>query len=246
MQKTLIFLFVALLFSCKADSDLFLSPATYAHTEEADGLKVDIEIPMAAGEQKMGKAINRGLTEEIIYLLAFNDEMEATSVEEAIASFAAGFKELKTQFPDETPNWEARVKGKTVYEGEKILTIRLDTYLFTGGAHGYNEVIFLNFDKKRAEELAPEELFRNPKRFAEYAEQRFRAKHKIPENTSINSTGFMFEGDTFYLPENIGFNRKGLTLIYNPYEVASYADGPILLELSMDEIQPYLARKFRS
>ena len=41
----------------------------------------------------------------------------------------------------------------------------------------------------------------------------------------------MFEEDRFSLPENLGFTPGGLELLYNPYEVASYADGPISLVL---------------
>ncbi|MEO0900921.1 MAG: DUF3298 domain-containing protein, partial [Bacteroidota bacterium] len=33
----------------------------------------------------------------------------------------------------------------------------------------------------------------------------------------------------FHLSENIGYVPEGIQLIYNQYEVASYADGPIVL-----------------
>ena len=53
----------------------------------------------------------------------------------------------------------------------------------------------------------------------------------------------MFENDEFYLPENIGFTQEGLQLFYEQYEVASYADGPIILTLKYKEIEPYLKFK---
>ena len=51
----------------------------------------------------------------------------------------------------------------------------------------------------------------------------------------------MFENDEFYLPNNIGFTKNGLQLIYNQYEVASYADGPMSITLPYAEIRNYLA-----
>src|SRR5690606_11666613 len=65
----------------------------------------------------------------------------------------------------------------------------------------------------------------------------------IPATESINSTGFMFENDVFYLPRNIGFTDDGLLLVYERYEVASYADGPIRLTFPYPEIGRFLKLK---
>ena len=56
----------------------------------------------------------------------------------------------------------------------------------------------------------------------------------------------MFDGETFYLPENIGFTQEGIQLLYNQYEVASYADGPIVLTLSYKEVKDYLTVKIKA
>lgn len=87
------------------------------------------------------------------------------------------------------------------------------------------------------------DLFINSMEFQEYAEGKFRDQENIPGTESINSTGFMFENDTFYLPQNIGFTKNGLQLIYERYEVASYADGPIVLTLPYPEINSFLRLK---
>ncbi|MEO0900922.1 MAG: RsiV family protein [Bacteroidota bacterium] len=65
---------------------------------------------------------------------------------------------------------------------------------------------------------------------------------KIPQDENINITGFMFDGDVFHLSENIGYVPEGIQLIYNQYEVASYADGPIVLTIPYTEINKYLKR----
>jgi hypothetical protein len=71
-------------------------------------------------------------------------------------------------------------------------------------------------------------------------------QEKIPEGEPINSTGYMFERDTFYLPQNIGFTQDGVKLLYNEYEVASYADGPVELLLPYKEVKKYLSGRIRS
>ena len=55
----------------------------------------------------------------------------------------------------------------------------------------------------------------------------------------------MFEKEKFYLPNNIGFTKKGIALCYNQYEVASYADGPIVLTLPFNEVKKYLSTRIK-
>ncbi|NNE76731.1 MAG: DUF3298 domain-containing protein, partial [Pricia sp.] len=110
----------------------------------------------------------------------------------------------------------------------------------------YSSKRFLNFDKRKGRELENWQLFRNREDFQLFAERKFRNQEDIPLQGPINSTGFMFEKDSFYLPENIGFTKEGVKLLYNPYEVASYADGPIILTLPFKEVAPFLVTKTKS
>ncbi|HBU78322.1 MAG TPA: hypothetical protein DEF18_09490, partial [Muricauda sp.] len=52
-------------------------------------------------------------------------------------------------------------------------------------------------------------------------------------------------GDSFHLSNNVGYTKDGIQLIYNQYEVASYADGPIVLVLTYNEVNPFLERKVK-
>ena len=182
----------------------------------------------------------------MISLLVHDEEVEASTLTDAIRSFKNGYTELRKLFPDETAVWKAKIAGSVSYEDKNVLTIAMNSYLFTGGAHGYTTRRFLNFDKRKGEEIENWELFKDQKHFKNFAETKFRIQENIPPNHPINSTGFMFEQDKFYLPENIGFTAEGLVLLYNQYEVASYADGAIELVLPYPEIRNYLARKVKS
>ncbi|MEX0362627.1 MAG: RsiV family protein, partial [Allomuricauda sp.] len=115
-------------------------------------------------------------------------------------------------------------------------------YTFTGGAHGYSAVTFLNFDKIKGQETEQWELFEDEEGFVNYAETKFRIQEGIPQDANINGTGFMFEGDHFHLSENLGYTQDGIQLIYNQYEIASYADGPKILTIPFAEANKYLKR----
>ena len=235
-----------LLLGCKNEEKLTIEPVHIANENCADCPIIDITLPKVLDRSKVGRTLETSLREEVIMLLTFDEELEATTIDEAVASFNEGYSGLKDKFEDETAEWEAKINAQVSHDDKNLLTVHLDSYLFTGGAHGYKAIRYLNFDKKKGKELENWELFKNLPDFEKFAEEKFRSKENILKGTSINSTGFMFEKDVFYLPENMGFTDKGLHLVYNPYEVASYADGPIDLLLPYAEIKNFLAYKLKS
>lgn len=236
-------LLVLFLWNCEKDDRLTFEPVDFI-TENCNSCpKVTIHIPRALDDKPISNIINSSVQEEVISLLIYDDEIEATNIEEAIQSFKNGYLELKKMYPDEPVGWEADIEGKVTYEDKNILTIQVNSYSFTGGAHGFSSTRFLNFDKVKGLEMETMELFKDPLEFQNFAEAKFRKQEKIPDTGSINATGFMFEDDKFYIPENIGFTQEGLQLFYEQYEIASYADGPIILTLKYQEIEPYIKFK---
>lgn len=226
---------------CKQQEDtLTFEPYSIASKSCENCPTVSISIPKAMDKTKLSETVNIALREEIIALLNFDEESDAQNLEGAVHAFVKDYQDLNGKFPEESMPWEATIDGVVTYESKKILTIRLASYLFTGGAHGYTTNRFLNFDKEHGTELEGGELFKSEEDFIILAESEFRKQENIPSKAPINSTGFMFETESFHLPENIGYTDDGLLLFYEPYEIASYADGPIILTLSFKDVNPFL------
>lgn len=240
MKNVFLICILAVLFSCASDSSTGLTMRQYEGTVCETCPLVRISIPEAEDETALGEAVNRAIREEIIELLDFDQEKNAANITDAIEAFKMGYQNLQKEFPEELTGWEASVDGTKSYEDPLLLTIKLDTYIFTGGAHGYGATTYLNFDKITGAELMGSELLKNQVAFSKFAEEVFRKKYNIPQDAPINSTGFMFEDNRFTLPENIGLTAKSIVLHYNPYEAASYADGALILEIPMAEGLPYL------
>ncbi len=245
MKKILLpMLFLWLAIGCQSETKLTFEPLELQGEECGECPNIEINVPNALDESPVAMAINRALKEEVISILSFSEGQDIDNVDKAIASFSNSYKELKSKFPDEV-GWEAEINGEVVYEDANIVTVMVNSYSFTGGAHGYASTSFLNFDKRRGAELENRELFDDMEGFEKLAEAKFRIQEEIPEGKNINATGFMFEGDTFHLSQNIGYTKEGIQLIYNQYEVASYADGPIVLTLPYEEVNVYLKRKVK-
>lgn len=244
---TCLFLLVMLI-GCKNEHQLTLAPKNISGDDCAGCPKVSINVPEVLENSKVAENINNSISEEIISMLLFEEkeDIEIATIARAIESFNNGYAEMNELYDDEGESWEANINGKVTYEDKNILTIELDSYLFTGGAHGYTSGRFLNFDKKKGIELEVWQLFRDKDDFRKFAETKFREQENIPKEKPINYTGFMFEQDSFYLPENIGLTKKGIQLLYNQYEVASFADGPIELVLPYAESAKYLKGKIKS
>ncbi|MBT8236718.1 MAG: DUF3298 and DUF4163 domain-containing protein [Bacteroidia bacterium] len=241
MNKFLLFLAVLLfVIGCRDEQSLGMLPMTYTQQDP----KVQLQLPQADSTLQLGRSVNEALEEEVISLLAFDEALDISDITMAVKSFTAGYKELTENFPG-TPEWEANVTANISYEDAHILSIKMESYLFTGGAHGYEEIRFLNFDKRRGRVIEGINMFTNFGPILDLAEAAFRHMHNIPEEASINSTGFMFEGEVFHLPDTIGFDTHGMILHYNQYEVASYADGPIRISLPWVDVQPLLRKKYR-
>ncbi|MEM9362878.1 MAG: DUF3298 and DUF4163 domain-containing protein [Bacteroidota bacterium] len=242
MKKPIVaLLFILSLLGCENDAKLTFGTFELSKASCEDCPQVQITLPEALDNTNLAKTINTALKEEVIALLSFEEEKDIDSVGHAVESFVTNFHDLKKKFQDEVP-WEAKITGDVVYEDTQMLTLVLNAYVFTGGAHGYNSTSFLNFDKLKGTELENWELFEDEEAFSHFAETKFRIQEKIPQDENINATGFMFDGDVFHLSENIGYVPEGIQLIYNQYEVASYADGPIVLTIPFVEINKYLRR----
>ncbi|WP_067034895.1 DUF3298 and DUF4163 domain-containing protein [Allomuricauda sp. CP2A] len=246
MKKYLgVLLFLWILVGCQTEHKLTFEPLNLQGESCQNCPEITINIPHALDDTGVATAINRSLREEVIALLSFSENEDVGDIDQAMASFTDSYKELKTKFPDEI-GWEAKINGEIIYEDANLVTIVVNSYTFTGGAHGYGSTSYLNFDKRKGTELENWELFDDPEGFEKFAETKFRIQEDIPQDSNINATGFMFEGDMFHLPYNVGYTQDGVQLIYNQYEVASYADGPIVLTLPYAEVNVYLKRKVKS
>jgi len=232
--------------ACSDENRLTFEPNEIVWDNCNDCPLISISVPNVVEKSKIGQNINNAIAEEIISILIYDEQTQITSITDALESFKKGFTDLNELYTDEGESWEANITGEVTYEDKNTLTISLDSYLFTGGAHGYSTKRFLNFNKKTGLEFEHWQLFTNRDDFRKFVEAKFRQQERIPDDKPINHTGFMFEKDSFYLPENIGFTQKGIQLLYNQYEVASYADGPIELVLPYSEVKKFLRPKIKS
>lgn len=248
MVKKILFAVLSLfLLCCKKDSKTVVKAEKIQFSNKVyDGGNctkcptISVEIPEAAGPDSISKKLNESIISYVSSVFN-NDNSLSESIQQEIETFKADYADLRKRFPEEIVPWEATVKGYVSYQSPEVISLKFDSYMFTGGAHGYGATHYLNFNPSTGEKIDNKELFIDTKAFMKLAEAKFREYKKITPEASINSTGFMFDNDLFSLPKAIGFTPQGLELIYNPYEVASYAEGSITLLFPYEKLNGLLA-----
>ena len=212
-------------------------PVKNAHCPE-----ITINYIKVLGDGKVAKKINEKIDQFIISSLANGDDetSKARTIVDAASDFVEAFNIDKASFPDIAGDYFAEISVTELYNTATHICLELRQYLYTGGAHGYGTASFLNFDPRTGNVLTTDQLFKNEKKFTTFAEKKFREQQKISKDESINELGFWFENDSFQLPSSVGFTQDSLIFIYNQYDIASYADGPIELRIGLDEAKPFL------
>lgn len=247
MKHSVIFAILALLFiSCSNEltfEDRYFEKKTTLPCNE-NCPQITVKIPFAKDVPVVADSINKKIFSVLKGIIYFGEKpYSSTDYKGLLDSFIGSYETVQKDFPEDTFGWEGKIEGRVIYQSDSILNIEINHYTFTGGAHGYQGLRSLIFNPDTGKSIPNDQLFKDKSAFKAFAEKKFRTKYNIPENKSINATGFQFEDDKFQLPLNIFYTDKGLLLHYNQYEAASYADGPKDLFLTFNEVNNYLIRK---
>lgn len=205
---------------------------------------ISLSFPVAENKGLVAEKINTTLEKFIQNTIDFQEEDAAQKPEMLAKSFISYYKETAKEFPEYELPWEATMNGNVAYRSPDIVSIKFNTDMFTGGAHGYRSINYLNFDPKTGKQLRASDLFSDD--FKAFVEKDFRLKKNIPAGKNINSTGFFFENDKFHLPTNIGVTENKVILHYNAYEIAPYSAGPYVMNYSKSKVATYLKNRQES
>jgi peptidoglycan-N-acetylmuramic acid deacetylase PdaC-like protein/uncharacterized protein DUF3298 len=231
MKRFFIFLILLSVFSCVEEAKL-----SFIETNEIfeDNAVLEINIPKAEGDSDLANTINNKIENHIANILNFSeDDTDSIALNDVVSRFDTEYKAFKNDFEESALVWEALFDGEVTYQSSEIISIAINSYLNTGGAHGNMNVTFLNFNPKTGDVLTFDDLFTNKGDLTKAVKPFF------DEKTKAENTAYFF-GEDFHLPGNIGFNDEGIIFFYNVYEIASYADGITEFTIPFKDIDSFL------
>lgn len=185
-------------------------------------IKTDIRIPQISGMKnaKVQSSINKSLAEPSLQLLR-----------QTTQDAREYYKETK-KTGDHFWKYEVAVDYAVNYNQNGILSLTIDNYQFTGGAHGGTERLPFNIDLNTGEFLALKDLFTPGFAYQSIIDDEVRKEiAKQPEVFFPGEEGFNGIGDnrTYYL-------IPGYIVVYfAQYEIAPYSTGMPEFKIPMDK-----------
>lgn len=128
---------------------------------------------------------------------------------------------------------------RAAYNSKDFISIVLDHYQFTGGAHGYYYSVGYNFRTSDAKLLTLQDIIIS-ENFDILVDECTQAILEKFDAVSLVEAG-LFEDELIIPPDQDFYIMPGkLVLQFDPYEIASYSMGDISVEIPFSKIQDIL------
>lgn len=166
-----------------------------------------------------------------------NQSKKEISLEVAADSFLNDYLKFKKEYPESSAGNEWIQSIKVSNQQSDLLGITHENYLFTGGAHGLETIIYYNYLVKEKQTVKIKDIIKEGgyAKLETVAEEIFRKNEKLSPTESL-AGNYFFEGDKFSLNDNFLITTEGLLFTYNPYEIKAYAFGSTNLLIPYDRI----------
>ncbi|MEH6534819.1 MAG: DUF3298 and DUF4163 domain-containing protein [Psychroserpens sp.] len=212
---------------------------TEQNIESSEVTEISINLPVAEGTNEIADRINKTINKYSVNQMNLGEDILTNiSIDDAVARFNYEFESFKKDFPDAAQKWEAFIDGEVTYRSPQVISIAINSYLDTGGAHGNTNVRFFNFNPQTGKLLTKKDLISNSEGLSKAIE--IHLKEKIEATSKNQPAEDLFFGKGFQLPESIGYSDEGIIILYNPYEIASYAQGIIEFRIPFEEVSSFL------
>jgi hypothetical protein len=114
---------------------------------------------------------------------------------------------------------------------------------FYGGAHPIGSSSHQVYKLPEAEQVQNwQDLFTDTLQILKMAEESFRKDKGLSPKTKLEDAGYWFNNNRFHLTNNFGLDADGIFFLFNAYEVASYAEGPIYISVPYARLKKYLKK----
>lgn len=239
--KKVIFSLILLttLSSCK-EEDAKINFKEHSIENSKDAV-IALNYPKAEGSESIASRINQVLENHISSQFNVTEDTKNNgSLNDAMNQFNSDYATFIQEFPDAIQKWEALIDGEVTYRSPEIISIAINSYLDTGGAHGNTNVKFFNFDPNTGELFQLNDLISDVKGFSEIVKSKLKTE---TESSTSASTDNIFLDNDFKLPESIGYSEDGLIILYNPYEITSFAQQIVEFSIPYEEVQQFLSKQ---
>ncbi len=163
-------------------------------------------------------------------------------VQQAFDSSKADLSGMLAEQIKMAPDWSGSMvresKSRTIWQSANYLSVNLDFYGYTGGAHGYGGVGYATYNLNTGKSLELTEVVKDTAALVPFLEKAFVAAKNEASGEQYQLADLLFP-EFKHLPvpaHNFCISDKGLHFAYNPYEVAAYAIGMTEILIKWEEV----------
>jgi hypothetical protein len=175
------------------------------------------------------------------YLLMIEDSSTVSNINEfknKLVDISYRYDSTYVDFTNEFPDasyieWFVNINFEVLKNDGKILTLRYSYSDYMGGAHGTQSYHYQNIDLRKSKKLELADIFEHINDFYKIAEATFNEKYQNEKIAGV----FWFTNNKYELPREFGLTNKAVVLHYNAYEIASYAQGDIIIEIPYSKLK---------
>ncbi|MFD2936604.1 DUF3298 and DUF4163 domain-containing protein [Spirosoma flavum] len=216
------------------------------HCDTTKNAGVDVSVTYillkdnTAGARKINDSLHRLAVSSIVGWLdsatiAGHPDAQ-TDLGKAAALFATDYEIVRKDMGGFSGCWEVKTTADTVHAGPKMLTVKYETFAYTGGAHPNFSMSFYNFDRETGQILTLADMVSDTTALLNVVEKAFRKQQDLLPQNNLEEQGYFLRDGRFFLPGNVGMSSKGMIFYYNSYEIAAYAVGPIQLTIPYEQL----------
>jgi hypothetical protein len=140
--------------------------------------------------------------------------------------------------------------GDAVIVNNTIFSVPLQQSTYTQGAHGSTLLWFANYDINTGQMIGPQDIFQNGSNYlkviADYSKQQLITQLNINSPDSMSDADWVSQGtapDSDNYNNNIGFEKDGLVVVFEEYQVAAFAAGPQTVHIPYSVLKDVLDPK---
>ncbi len=139
-------------------------------------------------------------------------------------------------FIEEGEYYELIVKDSVFYVSDELVSLRILKYMYTGGAHGNSFYSAINYAPQTHQFLTTANIL---------DANRTEEMDELLVKYFKNDNGCFWEQPTVEKASAINISRNFVTFIYDHYVLGAYACGPAVVDIPLEEIQPYMILQIR-
>lgn len=159
--------------------------------------------------------------------------------------FLKEYEQTKNEIEYYDQTWTLDRIVEVLHQNAKWITLELNDYGYTGGAHPNGYIEYVMFDKADGHRLTLADFFDETgiQKLTVLGEKEFRKVRAINPNMQLSDAGFDFNNDRFSLSPNFYINDEGIVFQYNAYEVGPYVLGETTITLPASQFMKWLKKQ---